>query len=126
MVFQATMWSIQKEMNSRFLSKEKKEDEVFELIKETVAHWVSSRKELKDMTSTNNMYHWEPATREGPTRKQIKICWHAAQELGRLKFNVNDAAGEKPRPTGIGGVLRSKAGGVLLSFLRYSGFEGVK
>ena len=54
----------------------------------------------------------------GPVKVRKSILW-SPPSIGLFKFNVDEAAREKPRPAGIGGVLRNCNGDVLFMFSKY-------
>eukprot|EP00268_Persea_americana_P068026 TRINITY_DN9427_c0_g1_i1.p1 TRINITY_DN9427_c0_g1~~TRINITY_DN9427_c0_g1_i1.p1 ORF type:complete len:120 (+),score=19.95 TRINITY_DN9427_c0_g1_i1:825-1184(+) len=61
--------------------------------------------------------------RPSKMRKSVMLV---PPSLGVLKFNVDGAARGKPRPAGIGGVLRNSKGEVLFTFSKPIGIRDSK
>ena len=71
----------------------------------------------------SDLYHnWQACMGCGAPKVKKSIFW-IPPPIGKLKFNVNGAEIGKPRPAGIGGVLRNDKGEVLLMLSKSVGIR---
>lgn len=113
--------NVDKKRNARIFKWESSSrEEVAQLMLVHINKWASSKDEFDGIRICNIFHNWEACLCAGSSKMPRMVDWTPLKEE-ILKFNVDGAAREKPRPAGIGVGLHNSLREVMVMFSKHVG-----